>query len=474
MRALDDSPAVAAAREALADGPSRAWVVGGTVRDALLGRAPIDDVDLAIDGDAHRAAEAIRRVTGGPIFRLSDTFRSYRALAQDRSWTIDITPLQGDTIEDDLRNRDFAINAIAVPVEGGDPIDPTGGLDDVRRGILRVLPGAYERDPLRPLRLVRLATELDLVPDSDTERRTRAAAPRLTEAAPERVFAELRRLMLADRVLDGLDLADSLGIVRAVIPELDELHGVEQSHFHHADVHGHTLEVLQELLGLERDIERVFGDELAPRIRAVMDEPLADELTRGQALRFAALLHDIGKPHTRGVRDDGRVTFIGHDAVGEGVIADITKRLRTSTALREFLGKITRHHLALGFLVHQMPLSRASVYRYLTKTDPVSVETTLLTCADRLATRGRNAEEAIAKHLDLARGLMADALDYREQGPPTPPVRGDVLARELGIDSGPQIGELVERLREAAFTGEATTEDEALQLARRLRHNSAR
>ena len=471
MRALDESPAVAAVREAIARGTSPAWIVGGTVRDALLGRAPIDDVDVAIDGDAHAAAEDIRRVTGGPIFRLSDKFRSYRAIAPDRTWTVDITPLQGATIEDDLRNRDFAINAIAVPVAGGDPVDPTGGLEDVEKRVLRVLPGAYDRDPLRPLRLVRLAAELDLVPDPATEEETRAAAPRLTEAAPERIFAELRRLVLADRVLDGLDLADSLGIVRAVIPELDDLHGVEQSHFHHADVHGHTLEVLQELLGLEGDVERVFGDELGPRIRAVLDEPLADELTRGQALRFAALLHDIGKPQTRGVRDDGRVTFIGHDAVGQDVIADITKRLRTSAALREFLGKITRHHLAVGFLVHERPLSRSAVYRYLTKTEPVSVETTLLTCADRLATRGRNAEDAIAKHLDLARELMAEALDYREHGPPRPPVRGDVLARELGIDSGPEVGALVERLREAAFTGEATTEEQALQLARRLRDN---
>jgi putative nucleotidyltransferase with HDIG domain len=476
VRALDDSPAVAAVRAGLAsiDPQPAAWIVGGTVRDALIGREPIDDVDVAIDGDAHAAAEAIRRETGGPIFRLSDTFRSYRAIAPDRSWTVDITPLQGPTIEDDLRNRDFAINAIAVPVTGGDPIDPTGGLADVDRRVLRVLPGAYERDPLRPLRLARLAAELDLAPDPDTERATREAAPRLTEAAPERVFAELRRLVTTDRVLDGLDLADSLGIVRAVIPELADLHGVEQSHFHHADVHGHTLEVLQELIGLEGELERVFGDELAQRIRAVMDEPLADELTRGQALRFAALLHDIGKPQTRGVRDDGRVTFIGHDAVGQDLIGDITKRLRTSTALREFLGRITRHHLALGFLVHERPLSRAAVYRYLRKTDPVAVETTILTCADRLATRGRNAEEAIAKHLDLARELMAEALDYREHGPPKPPVRGDVVARELGIDSGPEIGALVERLREAAFTGEATTEDEALQLARRLRDNPER
>jgi poly(A) polymerase len=468
LRALDDSPAVQAVREALPG--ARAWIVGGTVRDALLGR-PLVDVDLAVDGDAHAAAEAIRARTGGPIFRLSDAFRSYRALAPDRSWMADLTPLQGPTIEDDLRNRDFTVNAIAVPLEGGQAVDPTGGIPDVERRVLRVLPGAYERDPLRPLRLARLATELDLAPDPGTADATRRAAPRIPEAAAERVFAELRRLVLADRVLDGLDLADDLGIVRAVIPELADLHGVQQSHFHHADVHGHTLEVLQELIGLEHDLARVFGD-LAPQLRAVLDEPLADELTRGQALRFAALFHDIGKPHTRGVRPDGRVTFIGHDAVGEDVIAGICRRLKTSTALREYLGRITRHHLALGFLVHDRPLSRAAVYRYLTSTEPVAIETTLLTCADRLATRGRNAEAAIEAHLDLARELMAEALDFRESGRPKPAVRGDVLARELGLEGGPELGDLIERLREAAFTGEATTADEALALARRLRQNS--
>ena len=458
-------------RDALPD--ARAWIVGGTVRDALLGR-PITDVDLAVDGDAHDAAEQIHGATGGPIFRLSDVFRSYRALAPDRSWMADMTPLQGATIEEDLGMRDFAINAIAVPLHGGDPIDPLGGLADVERRVLRVLPGAYERDPLRPLRLVRLATELDLAPDPETAEATRQAAARVPDAAAERVFAELRRLVLADRVLDGLDLAEELGIVRAVIPELADLHGVEQSQFHHADVHGHTVEVLQELIGLEHDLERVFGDELAGRLRAVLDEPLADELTRGQALRFAALFHDIGKPATRGVRPDGRVTFIGHDSVGVEVIERICRRLKTSTALREYLARITRHHLALGFLVHERPLPRAAVYRYLTTTDPVEIETTLLTCADRLATRGRNAEAAIKAHLDLARAMMAEALEFREHGRPKVPVRGDVLARELGLQAGPELGELIERLREAAFTGEATTPEEAMALARRLRQNSPR
>ena len=112
-------------RAALAGRADPIWIVGGTVRDALLER-PIVDVDMAIDGDAHGAAEAIRRHTGGPIFRLSDEFGSWRALAPDRSWHADLTPLQGDTIEADLAQRDFTVNAVAVPLAGGEPDRPPG------------------------------------------------------------------------------------------------------------------------------------------------------------------------------------------------------------------------------------------------------------------------------------------------------------------------------------------------------------
>jgi poly(A) polymerase len=154
-------------------------------------------------------------------------------------------------------------------------------------------------------------------------------------------------------------------------------------------------------------------------------------------------------------------------------VTGVCRRLRTSERLREFLGKITRHHLMLGFMVHEMPLTRAAAYRYLTTTDPVEIEVTLLTCADRLATRGKNAEKAIALHLELARELMGHALDWRASGPPRAPVKGDELARELGIPRGPEIGRLLRRLEEARFTGEAESREQAIALARRLRENSA-
>jgi poly(A) polymerase len=183
------------------------------------------------------------------------------------------------------------------------------------------------------------------------------------------------------------------------------------------------------------------------------------------------LLHDVGKPSTRGMRPDGRVTFIGHDAVGEEMVRALCRRLRTSERLSRFLEGLTRHHLMLGFMVRDRPLSRRRVYRYLARTSPVEVEVTLLSCADRLATRGRNADVAIAAHLELARELMAEALDWRARGPPQPPLRGDELAAELGLEPGPELGRLLDELAEATFAGEVAGRAQAVEHARRVRQN---
>jgi putative nucleotidyltransferase with HDIG domain len=327
-------------------------------------------------------------------------------------------------------------------------------------------PEAYANDPLRPLRLARFAAELGFRPDPETERLTAAAALRVPEASGERIFAELRRLVLAPGAVEGLALADRLGVLHAVLPELADLHDVEQSHFHHKDVYGHTLEVLERLIELEAGAE---GE-----LREVLDEPLADELTRGEALRLGALLHDIGKPATHDVRDDGRVTFMGHDRLGEEMVRQVCRRLRTSDRLSKFLEAVTRHHLVLGFLVHERPLDRRAVHRYLRRTAPVEVEVTLLSCADRLATRGKNAERAIDAHLELAHELMPAALEWRRNGPPRLPIRGDELAAELGIEPGPELGRLLAELEEAAYAGEISDRDDAVELGRRLRDNAVR
>ena len=451
----------------------RAWVVGGTVRDALLER-PLRDVDLSVAGDPERLARTIASSLGGPVFPLNASFGAWRAIDNRRGFVCDVSPLHGDGIEADLAQRDFTVNAMALPLHGGALVDPHGGRGDLEARTLRVLgESAYAEDALRPLRCARLATELALAPDPETAELTRKHAGRVPQAAAERIWGELKHLVCADEVMQGMELLARMGLEEVLLPELHALRGVDQSQYHHLDVHAHTMEVLRRQVGLENDLESVFG-ELAPPLREVLDQNLGDDLTRAQALRFGALFHDLGKPATRGVLPDGRVTFIGHDRTGEEMVGAICHRLRTSERIRAFLAALTRHHLVLGFLVHERPLSRQAVYRYLSLTDPVEVEVTVLSCADRLATRGRGADEAIAKHLELARDLLPEALRWRAEGGPNPAVRGDELAQSLGIVPGAELCRLLARLREARFTGEAETREQAIDLARRLRQNETR
>jgi putative nucleotidyltransferase with HDIG domain len=477
--------ALQAARAALADRP--AWLVGGAIRDRLLGRET-SDLDLVVDGDPREAARAIAREAGrAACFALSEDFGAWRVSARDSSWQVDVEPLRGGSLQADLALRDFTVNAIAEPLAGGAPIDPLGGIADLSAKRLRmVAASAFAEDPLRVLRLARVSVELGLEPERETLRHAREHAVELARCSPERVFVELRRIVAADAALRGLQLLSQLGATAVVLPELDALRGVEQNRFHHADVHEHTLEVLARTIALERfvadpsesddELQVAIGDRRA-ELAALLAEPLADELSRGDALRWGALLHDAAKPLTRGVRPgDGRVTFIGHDERGASLARELLGRLRTSERLRAHVAALARQHLRLGFLVHEpQPLSRRTVFAYLRATEPVEVDVTLLSVADRLATRGDRAQEAIAAHLDVARAMLLDALRWRAIGPDEPLLRGDELGAELGIAPGPQIGALLGELAAAQYAGEVTTREQALAHVReRARDAQAR
>ncbi len=466
---LAGAPLVGLARRALA-GEEGVWIVGGAVRDAALG-SEVTDLDLALAGDPAGAAKAIARESRGHSFELSAEFATWRAVAADGGWQIDLTALRGETIEADLAERDFTIGAVAVPLAGGEAVDPYGGLADLDRGLLRVVgERSFAGDPLRLLRAARLAAGLGLELDPGTVALARAEAGRVVAAAGERQLLELRQLLGGPDPLRGLALLDELGLTPVVLPELEALRGVEQGPNHHLDVYGHTLAVLEQTLAVESDLER-FAGERAADVGALLAEPLADGISRGTALRFGALLHDIGKPATRSERD-GFVTFIGHDKDGVAIVGEICRRLRASRDLTRHLQDLTLHHLRLGFLVHEAPLPPRRVHEYLRATGPVAVDVTLLTIADRLSARGSGpfaTEEAIEAHLSLARQMLATALDWRRDGPPRPLLRGDELAAEVGLAQGPELGELLAELEAAQYAGEVSTREEALARARALR-----
>jgi len=464
-----DGP-LALARTALAG--QEAWLVGGAVRDLLLGRTGAGpDLDLVVTGDPAAAAAALRAAAprGTAAFALSEEFGAWRVAGSGASWQIDLSPLQGGSLDADLRQRDLTVNALAQPLAGGGPIDPTGGLADLEARSLRmVAPAAFDADPLRVLRVARLAVELGFSVDPATLSAARERAPRLAAVSPERVFAELRGVVDADAALEGIALLDELGATTVVLPEFEALRGVGQTVYHHLDVHGHTLAVLAESIALQADPGAVLGAERAGRVRELLGEPLADGLTRGGALRWGALLHDIAKPITRTDMGEGRVGFPRHDREGAAMARSILGRMRASERLRAHVAALTLHHLRLGFLVHERPLGPRKVHRYLVACDPVAADVTLLGIADRLATRGRGHEEAIARHLEVALPMLDAALAWHAGGPPAPLVRGDELARELGIDPGPQLGALLAGIAEAQYAGEVTTAADAVDEGRRL------
>jgi putative nucleotidyltransferase with HDIG domain len=468
---LRDTPAAAAVLGELG-GEGEAWMVGGAIRDAALGRDVVD-VDVAVAAGEADAARAIARRGGGVAFPLSEEFGAWRVVSR-AGWHVDVSRLRSGSIDADLELRDFTVNAMALPLtalaEGADDalLDPLAGRADIAERRLRATgEGTFADDPLRLLRAPRIAAELGLGIDEATAELARRSASRGGEPSGERQLAELRLLITGADPLRGLDLLDQLEVTQAVLPELAGLRGIEQNPNHHLDVHGHTIQVLVRWLEVESDLTRYVGD-AAGDVAMLLAEPLADDLDRAGAMRFAALFHDLGKPATR---DSSRsyITFIGHDRVGAEIVTSLCERLRTSRRLAAYLANITRNHLRLGFLVHQRPLARRTIYEYLRATDPDPADVTLLTVADRLSARGSGevaSEDMISAHLELASQMVDEALAWRRGGPPRSPIRGDELAAEVGIDPGPELGRLIGEIEAAVFAGEVSSREEAVELAR--------
>jgi poly(A) polymerase len=437
-----------------------AWLVGGSVRDLLLHR-PVSDIDLVVDDDPALIAKSLARSGGGSPFPLSERHGAWRVVAADH--TIDVTRCRG-TLEQDMALRDFTVNAIAIPLAGGEPIDPNGGRDDLVAGLLRaVSDSVFDDDPLRLLRLPRIAHELGFEIEPGTARLATDRAPRAAEPSAERIFMEMRRLVGGERPAEGLRLADGLGVLDAVLPEMTPLRGVLQSSHHQLDVWEHTLHVVEAVADIG-DHPAHYLPAHVERLEAELGRTVGDQLSARQALRFAALFHDIRKPQTRR-ETDGRIGFMGHDAQGAEAAASILGRWKASNDLIRFCRVLVREHLALGFSIPSRPLGLRVAHRYLRATTPWPASSVALSLADRLATRGPSSRlRHLRRHNETADEMLSLIAELEDAGRP-PLLRGDEIADQLGV-SGPAIGRLVELLAEEQAAGTVTTREEALTYVR--------
>jgi putative nucleotidyltransferase with HDIG domain len=459
-----------------------AMAAGGFVRDVMLGRET-RDIDVSIAADPLEVAPRLAEALGAHDFPLDRERRHARLLLRETDVVVDLLPLRG-TAEEDLRLRDFTVDAMGVALRelaAGEArvLDPTGGLADLRASVLRLVSEqALVDDPLRMLRGVRLAAELGFELEARTARMIGERAATIGDVAVDRQRDELLMLLETDRAGPGLRLMDSLGLLPAVLPELDATRGVTQPKEHYFDVFGHLVEAVAALdwilaetppAGWEAPWEELWGalgwwEQAQVRWR----DEMSPGLSRKAVVKLCALLHDIGKPETRSIEASGRIRFFGHPEAGAEAARRLLRRMRMPARVIGHIHTMIDAHLRpVQIAVGRTP-SRRAIYRFFRDTGESGVDTVIMSLADHVATLGpRFKAEGWRRHVAVVSYLLRTHFE----GPPPPvsPTRlvdGDEIMRELGLEPGTKVGELLALVREAHAVGEVATKEEAIALAR--------
>ena len=454
------------------------YLVGGCVRDRLLGR-PVYDLDVSVAGDGLALARRLANHFRGAWYPLDQARSTGRAILRSREGgrlVVDVARFRGETLEADLADRDFTVNALAAEVRTPSlVIDRHGGLADLEARLIRpVSEASIRHDPVRALRAIRLSAELGFALAPETEWLLRRDGPALARVAGERVRDELARLLALPHAAPYLERLDTLGLLTLLFPELEPLRGLAQPPPHHLDALTHSLETvraLETLLNQQQatpDIQNLLP--FADRIQTHLAQPLSEARPRLVAFKLAALLHDTGKPAARNVDENGRLHFPGHHKEGARLTARALRRLRFNNAELHLAETVVQHHMRPLLLARQESVSARAIYRFFRETGQAGVEVLLHALADHRATYAPDArDDCGAELLALTRRMLADYWERQaERIAPPPLIDGYDLLRELGLQPGPHIGELLEAVREAQVSGEVRNRDEALALVRGL------
>lgn len=474
-------------RELLQQRSINCYVVGGFVRDGLLGRIN-SDIDVTVDGDATSIALEVAKGLGGRAVPLDEVNQVARVVFPNAGyrWHLDFAALR-NRIEEDLGYRDFTINAMAIglaEIKGGwsqvRVIDPLGGCLDLSHKTVRATSEVcFQQDPARLLRAVRIATMLNFSIDPDTEAIIQRNHELVTTVAAERLRDELYYILENPRAYHAFCYLDRLALLDLIMPELATSKGVTQPKEHFWNVFDHSLETVAAVERLLREQDNEKNDEVLASVPWTQEiaqhfaQEVAGGRTRGALLKLAGLLHDIAKPATKTIEHDGRMRFLEHAKEGASMAVHLMERLRFSNREIKMVQLMVEHHMRPGYLVAEEMPSRRAIYRYFRDTAEVGIDTLFLGLADHLAARGLMLELAEwCKHAEVTRYILFKW--FEEQATVTPPklIDGNTLIDKFGLTPGPQIGKLLEMVREAQATGEVQTREEALNLVtKRLGRN---
>lgn len=476
------------------------YLVGGAVRDMLTSRFS-PDFDFAVPSNgislARKVANALdadfmildsERDTGRVVLIHKDGSRTYMDFASYRS--ANTSTGSGQSLEEDLRTRDFTVNAIAYSLRDGAIFDPTGGAEDIRAKVIRACsPTALSDDPVRILRAVRQAAAFGFTIDRNTRELMKQAAGQIGRVSVERLRDEIFKILNGPKASAAIRALDMLGALEHLMPELLNMKGVEQSAPHVYDVWTHTLATLDHLDQILADLRVGYDAESTSdmftgllslrlgryreQIAAHFSNALNKERTHRSLLFFAALYHDVCKPDTKSTDENGRIRFFDHEIKGADAVAKRALAFSLSNDETERLRSIVRHHLRIHFFAdrlereNQTP-SRKAIYRFFRDSGKAGIDLALLALADLRATRASELTvETWGAYLDVVRILLENYWEKPEEVVAPPRLLdGNDLIKELKLSPGPLIGQLLETIRENQAAGKIQNREQALALAR--------
>ncbi|MFH0941761.1 MAG: HD domain-containing protein [Chloroflexota bacterium] len=471
-------PALRAISDFLAESRTESYLVGGALRDLVLGRET-SDLDIAVKGQALEIARKAATALNGKYVALDEANGTARVLLPGKpEWQIDFTGF-GGTIEQDLGRRDFTVGAMAANLAhmGAGPspiIDPYHGLEDLSNGIIRVVSdGTFRADPLRLLRAVRLASELGFTIERHTEDLIKREAPLISQSAGERLREELLRILALPSSGQRWAYFDRLGLVTELFPELKSARGIRQPEEHHWDVLHHSLmtEAAAGFLLRQGEWEYASPDVLdvvpwSAELAAHFETEVSHGSTRSTLLKLAGLLHDVAKPETRVVTESGRTRFLGHADLGATVTADILIRLRFSTREVKLVETLVKYHLRPTQMSQTGLPSPRAIYRYFRDTGEAGLDTLYLSLADHLAARGPGLLRAEwRRHSETVAYVTRQHFEANTPAKPPRLLTGHDLIGTFNLSPGPRIGEILEAVREATAAGELASKAQAMEYA---------
>jgi tRNA nucleotidyltransferase/poly(A) polymerase len=435
--------------------------VGGSVRDLLLGRRPVD-LDVAVTGDPANYAQAIADRSGQRVIAMGKPGQTvFRVTTRDG--LMDVTALKNGRIEDDLRARDFTVNAMAWDLQAHMLIDPLNGQRDIAAQRIRMIAASsFENDPLRLLRTYRMAATLNFAIERETRAAVKQMALMVQKPAGERIRSELLQLLGTPDSGHLIRQMATDHLLTAIFPEMLPMRGCLQNEHHDGDVFDHTLQaytILEDGINSADDIH----PELPPRY-TLKNAPVA------AVLKYAMLLHDSGKPASRRRDSDGRIRFLGHADRGARIVAAISQRLRLSRLEAQQAETIIRNHLRPRelFSVNHRPNSNLSaIHRFFRESAPWSVDILVHALGD-----WRGKQKASTSSEDGFTAFVTELINYyfgnyRQSLAAPPLLRGHDLIRHFGVKPGPVIGSLLDQVEEARLDGSLTTHEEALEFVHR-------